>query len=58
RRIPEQIDYGSVAGLSREMVERLSRVRPRNLGQASRIPGVTPAAISILNIHLGRSVSG
>lgn len=57
RMIPEQIDYSSVDGLSREMVERLSRVRPLNLGQASRIPGVTPAAISILNIHLGRRVS-
>jgi tRNA uridine 5-carboxymethylaminomethyl modification enzyme len=41
-------------GLSREMVEKLSFVRPVSLGQASRIPGVTPAAISILRLHLRR----
>lgn len=52
RRIPQGFDYRQVEGLSREMVERLSLVRPESLGQASRIPGVTPAAISILNIHL------
>lgn len=52
RPIPADIRYEGVQGLSTEMVERLSRVRPRNLGQASRIPGVTPAAVSVLNIHL------
>jgi len=52
-RIPAQISY-ALPGLSREMVEKLSFVRPASLGQASRIPGVTPAAISILRLHLRR----
>ncbi|HUG42621.1 MAG TPA: tRNA uridine-5-carboxymethylaminomethyl(34) synthesis enzyme MnmG [Acidobacteriota bacterium] len=52
RAIPGDIRYEGVQGLSTEMVERLNRVRPRSLGQASRIPGVTPAAVSVLNIHL------
>jgi tRNA uridine 5-carboxymethylaminomethyl modification enzyme len=52
RRIPPDLDYRAVAGLSNEMVERLTSIQPRNLGQAGRIPGVTPAAISTLNIHL------
>ena len=51
--IPADLDYGGVSGLSAEMIERLSRVRPTSLGQAARVPGVTPAAVSILNIHLG-----
>ena len=53
RPLPSDLNYGRVAGLSREMVERLARVRPRNLGQAARIPGVTPAAISMLHIYVG-----
>ncbi|HSR69084.1 MAG TPA: tRNA uridine-5-carboxymethylaminomethyl(34) synthesis enzyme MnmG [Acidobacteriota bacterium] len=52
RRIPGDFDYGGVEGLSSEMKERFGRVRPESLGQAARIPGVTPAAVSILNIHL------
>ena len=52
-RIPTQMSY-VLPGLSREMVEKLSFVRPVSLGQASRIPGVTPAAISILRLHLRR----
>jgi tRNA uridine 5-carboxymethylaminomethyl modification enzyme len=52
-RIPADLGYG-MPGLSREMVEKLSRVRPLSLGQASRIPGVTPAAIAILRLHLRR----
>lgn len=52
RRIPGDLDYGALDGLSREVREKLSRVRPRDLGMAGRIPGVTPAALSILNIHL------
>jgi tRNA uridine 5-carboxymethylaminomethyl modification enzyme len=51
--IPAAMSY-SMPGLSREMVEKLSFVRPASLGQASRIPGVTPAAISILRLHLRR----
>src|SRR5438876_1581296 len=52
RSIPEWFDYASVSGLSREMNEKLQRVRPRTLAQASRIPGVTPAAISLLNVFI------
>lgn len=52
RHIPEWFDYGKVSGLSREMNEKLTRVRPRTLGQASRIPGVTPAAVSLINIYI------
>ena len=52
RRIPEAFSYGEIPGLSREVVEKMERVRPTTLGQASRIPGVTPAAISIVNVYL------
>ena len=52
RRIPEWFDYGAVSGLSREMQEKLLKVQPQTLGQASRIPGVTPAAISLLNVYI------
>jgi tRNA uridine 5-carboxymethylaminomethyl modification enzyme len=50
--IPDGIDYLALQSLSREIRERLSDARPRNLGQASRIPGVTPAAVSALMIYL------
>ena len=50
--IPEWFDYRAVSGLSREMQEKLSKVRPRTLGQASRIPGVTPAAVSLVNVYV------
>jgi tRNA uridine 5-carboxymethylaminomethyl modification enzyme len=52
RRIPADVDFQQIPGLSREMQEKLTRVRPTTLGQAQRIPGVTPAAIAILNLHL------
>jgi tRNA uridine 5-carboxymethylaminomethyl modification enzyme len=52
RRIPAFFDYRSVPGLSREIQEKLERVRPETLGQASRIPGVTPAAIAVLDCYL------
>jgi tRNA uridine 5-carboxymethylaminomethyl modification enzyme len=52
RNIPEWFDYASVSGLSREMKEKMQRVRPRTLGQASRIPGVTPAAVSLINVYI------
>jgi tRNA uridine 5-carboxymethylaminomethyl modification enzyme len=52
RRIPEETDYKEISGLSREIQEKLSKVRPRDLGMAARIPGVTPAAVTILNLHL------
>jgi tRNA uridine 5-carboxymethylaminomethyl modification enzyme len=50
--LPDEIDYAQVRGLSSEVMEKLLRYRPRTLGQAGRIPGVTPAAISLLLIHL------
>ena len=50
--IPDNLDFSQVAGLSREIVEKLTRISPRTLGQASRISGVTPAAISCLEVHL------
>jgi len=52
KRIPDCFQYQSIPGLSREMVEKFTKVRPATLGQASRIPGVTPAAISIVQIYL------
>ncbi|HYR86278.1 MAG TPA: tRNA uridine-5-carboxymethylaminomethyl(34) synthesis enzyme MnmG [Terriglobia bacterium] len=52
RRIPEDLDYASMPGLSREIVEKLTRIRPQSIAQASRIPGITPASISILLFHL------
>jgi tRNA uridine 5-carboxymethylaminomethyl modification enzyme len=52
RRIPDDFDYSRIDGLNREMREKLGRLRPRDLGMASRIPGITPAAISILNVQL------
>jgi tRNA uridine 5-carboxymethylaminomethyl modification enzyme len=52
RVIPAWFDYGRVSGLSREMNEKLTRVRPNTLGQASRIPGVTPAAVSLINVYI------
>ncbi len=50
--IPEWFDYRSVSGLSREIQEKLTHVRPRTIGQASRIPGVTPAAVSLVNVFI------
>ena len=52
RRIPGWFDYGAVSGLSREMQEKLGNVVPQTLGQASRIPGVTPAAVSLINVYI------
>lgn len=52
RIIPANLEYSRIPGLSHEMVERLSRVRPQTLGQAMRIPGLTPAALSLLTIHV------
>ncbi len=53
--LPDALDYHALAGLSREVQEKLSRVRPRSLGQAGRIPGITPAAVSILAVHLTKA---
>jgi tRNA uridine 5-carboxymethylaminomethyl modification enzyme len=51
RKIPPDVSYGGIAGLSREVIEKLSKIKPISLGQASRISGVTPAAVSALLIH-------
>jgi tRNA uridine 5-carboxymethylaminomethyl modification enzyme len=52
--IPAELDYGEIAGLSNEMVERLAAARPETLDQASRVPGVTPAALSALYVAASR----
>ena len=52
RHIPDWFDYRKVSGLSREVVEKLTKVRPLTLGQASRIPGITPAAVSLVNCFI------
>ena len=50
--LPKNIDYRCLSGLSNEVVEKLTRIQPISLGQASRISGITPAAISVLQVHL------
>lgn len=52
RHIPETMNFDRIPGISREVGERLARVRPATLGQAARIPGVTPAAVAILDVYL------
>jgi tRNA uridine 5-carboxymethylaminomethyl modification enzyme len=51
-KIPDWIEYAAISGLSREMREKLERVRPGTIGQASRIPGVTPAALSLVHVSI------
>lgn len=55
RAIPSEFAYAGIAGLSREVVERLTAIRPETLGQAARVPGVTPAAVAILASRLARA---
>ena len=57
-RLPVDIDYTGISGLSKEIQNKLGQARPETLGQAGRIPGVTPAAISLLLIHLKKRASG
>ncbi|GAB3395640.1 tRNA uridine-5-carboxymethylaminomethyl modification enzyme MnmG/GidA [Azotobacter armeniacus] len=57
-RLPDDLDYATISGLSKEIQHKLGQTRPQTLGQASRIPGVTPAAISLLLIHLKRRDAG
>ncbi len=56
--LPATLDYTSIRGLSHEVREKLEAIRPRSLGQASRISGITPAALSLLAIHLRRAGNG
>ena len=53
-RLPQDLDYREVRGLSTEAQQKLNRHRPETIGQASRISGITPAAISLLLVHLKR----
>jgi tRNA uridine 5-carboxymethylaminomethyl modification enzyme len=57
-RLPEGIDFGNIPGLRGEAVEKLSRVKPATLGQASRIPGITPSAVQILHLWCERMREG
>jgi tRNA uridine 5-carboxymethylaminomethyl modification enzyme len=52
RRIPEKFEFSEIPGLSTEVKQKLQRVRPETLGQAGRIPGVTPAAVAVLDVYL------
>jgi tRNA uridine 5-carboxymethylaminomethyl modification enzyme len=52
-RVPDELVYRDIQGLSNEAVEKLEAIRPRSVGQASRISGVTPAAVAILLTHIG-----
>jgi tRNA uridine 5-carboxymethylaminomethyl modification enzyme len=54
RSIPAGFPFAAVPGLSREVVHRLVHIKPETLGQAARIPGVTPAAVAVLGSYLGR----
>src|SRR5207248_5297712 len=56
--LPADLDYASLTGLSHEVRQKLSAARPATLGQAGRIPGVTPAAVSILLVHLKKRSLG
>ena len=53
--IPENFEFGSLSGLTNEVKQKLTKQRPANLAEASSIPGITPAAISILIMHLKKS---
>ena len=53
--IPKNFDYTTLSGLSNEVIEKLTEIRPLSLGQASRISGITPAAVSILQVHLRKA---
>ena len=58
RRIQDGFPFQRIPGLSREMVQRLSEVRPETLGQAARIPGVTPAAVAVVAAFIDRDLPG
>jgi tRNA uridine 5-carboxymethylaminomethyl modification enzyme len=54
KRIPGDFNYSAVNGLSREVLSKLQEIRPANLGQAGRIPGITPAAVALLMVAIER----
>ena len=54
-RLPDDIDYSKISGLSREVCEKLTRIKPRSLGQASRISGITPAAVTLLSFYIKKT---
>jgi tRNA uridine 5-carboxymethylaminomethyl modification enzyme len=56
-RLPDNIDYSQISGLSREVSEKLARIQPRSLGQASRISGITPAALTLLSFYVKKRKS-
>ena len=56
--VPDGLDFSAIPGLSREMQHRLATTRPATLGGAGRIPGITPAAIAALAVHLRRDAAG
>jgi len=56
RRIPREFHYARVPGLSTEVIQRLSQIQPETLGQALRVPGVTPAAMAVLSSYLSRPI--
>ena len=56
-RLPEDLNYLDIRGLSREVCEKLTKIKPKSLGQASRISGITPAAISLLSVYLRKKKS-
>ncbi len=58
KRIPEGIDYSRISGLSKEIITKLQEIRPSNIGQASRIPGMTPAAVSLILIAVEKEKRG
>jgi tRNA uridine 5-carboxymethylaminomethyl modification enzyme len=55
--LPDDLDYSQISGLSNEVCEKLTRIRPRSIGQASRISGITPAALTLLSFHLKKRKS-
>ena len=57
RPIPQDFEFAGIPGLSRESVERLSSVRPETVGQAMRIPGITPAAVALVAAHVCGAIS-
>ena len=54
-KIPENFEYGNIPGLSNEIVQKLSRIKPESVGQASRVSGITPAAISVLLVYIRKT---